>query len=238
MTTQISLGNIIVDVVQKDIQNIHLSVYPPSGKVRISAPLRMDIDTIRVFAITKLSWIKSQQKKLLEQVRETPREYLDRESHYVWGKRYLLKVIEKNAMPTVELKHSTMLLHIRPITSEIKKQSIIDAWYREKLKATASALILKWEPLLGVKVQTLFIRKMKTKWGSCSPSSKSIRLNTDLAKKPPECLEYIVVHEMVHLLEPTHNKRFVSLMDQFMPKWRFYKEELNKLPVRHETWIY
>jgi hypothetical protein len=238
MVTQIKLGDIAVDVVQKDIKNIHLSVYPPAGKVRISAPLRMDIDTIRVFAITKLGWIKSQQKKLLEQARETPREYLDRESHYVWGKRYLLKVIEQDAAPEVELKHSAMLLKIRPTTSDIRKQEILDAWYREQLKAVVSDLIAKWEPLMGVKVQKFFVQKMKTKWGSCSPASKSIRLNTDLAKKPPECLEYIVVHEMTHLLEPTHNNRFIILMDRFMPKWRFYKDELNKLPVRHETWGY
>lgn len=238
MVTQIKLGDIAVDVVLKDIKNIHLSVYPPTGKVRISAPLRMDIDTIRVFAITKLGWIKSQQKKLLEQARETPREYLDRESHYVWGKRYLLKVIEQDAVPEVELKHSVMLLKIRPATSDVRKQEILDAWYREQLKTVVSALIGKWEPLMGVKVQKFFVQKMKTKWGSCSPASSSIRLNTDLAKKPPECLEYIVVHEMTHLLEPTHNSRFVSLMDQFMPKWRFYKEGLNKLPVRHETWGY
>jgi len=238
MVTQIKLGDIAVDVVQKDIKNIHLSVYPPAGKVRISAPLRMDIDTIRVFAITKLGWIKSQQKKLLEQARETPREYLDSESHYVWGKRYLLKVIEQDAAPEVELKHSAMLLHIRPATTDLRKQDILDAWYREQLKAVVSTLIVKWEPLMGVKVQKFFVQKMKTKWGSCNPASKSIRLNTDLAKKPPECLEYIVVHEMTHLLEPTHNSRFISLMDQFMPKWRFYKEELNKLPVRHQTWGY
>ncbi len=238
MIIQIKLGDIAVDVVQKDIKNIHLSVYPPAGKVRISAPLRMDIDTIRVFAITKLGWIKNQQKKLLEQARETPREYLDRESHYVWGKRYLLKVIEQDAAPEVELKHSAMLLHIRPATTDIRKQEILDAWYREQLKEVISALIVKWEPLMGVKVQKFFVQKMKTKWGSCSPASSSIRLNTDLAKKPPECLEYIVVHELTHLLEPTHNNRFIILMDQFMPKWRFYKEELNKLPVRHEHWIY
>ena len=238
MVAQIKLGDIVVDVVQKDIKNIHLSVYPPTGKVRISAPLRMEIDTIRVFAITKLGWIKSQQKKLLEQERETPREYLDRESYYLWGKRYLLKVVEKDAAPEVELKHNKMLFQIRPATTDERKQDILEAWYREKLKEVVPALIAKWEPLMGVKVEKFFVQKMKTKWGSCSPGSKSIRLNTDLAKKPPESLEYIVVHEMTHLLEPTHNARFISLMDQFMPKWRFYKDELNKLPVRHENWVY
>jgi predicted metal-dependent hydrolase len=238
MVTQIVLGDFAVDVVQKDIKNIHLSVYPPAGKVRISAPLRMDLDTIRVFAITKLDWIKRQQLKLREQARETPREYLDRESHYVWGKRYLLNVIEKDAAPEIELKHNKMLLQIRPGTSDGKKQEILEAWYREQLKEVVPLLIAKWEPLMGVKVEKYFVQKMKTKWGSCSPGFKRIRLNTDLAKKPTECLEYIIVHEMTHLLEPTHNSRFIALMDQFMPKWRFYKEELNRLPVRHEKWDY
>ena len=238
MVTQFHLGEIAVDVVKKDIKNIHLSVYPPAGRVRISAPLRMDIDTIRVFAITKLAWIKSQQQKLRAQEREMPREYLDRESHYVWGKRYLLKVEEKDAAPEVELKHSKMILRVRPATSYERKQEILEAWYREQLKEAVPALFAKWEPLMGVKVGKLFVQKMKTKWGGCSPDTSSIRLNTDLAKKPPECLEYIVVHEMAHLLEPTHNSHFIALMDQFMPKWRFYKEELNRLPVRHESWGY
>jgi len=238
MITQVHLGEIAVDVVKKDIKNIHLSVYPPTGKVRISAPLRMDIDNIRVFAISKLGWIKQQQQKLREQERETPREYLDRESHYVWGKRYLLEVVEKNAGPAVELKHSRMLLRVRPGSGEEKKQDIIDEWYREQLKIAVPPLIAKWEPLMGVKVEGFLVRKLKTKWGSCSPGPKTIRVNTELAKKPPECLEYIVVHEMVHLLEPTHNPRFVALMDQLMPKWQFYREVLNRLPVRHERWGY
>ena len=238
MVAQIKLGDMVVDVVQKDIKNIHLSVYPPTGKVRISAPLRMDIDTIRVFAITKLGWIKSQQKKLLEQERETPREYLDRESHYLWGKRYLLKVVEKDAAPEVELKHNKMLFQIRPATTDERKQDILEAWYREKLKEVVPALIAIWEPLMGVKVEKFFVQKMKTKWGSCSPASKSIRLNTDLARKPPECLEYIVVHEMTHLLEPIHNRHFIILMYPFMLKWRFYEDELNKLPVSHANWDY
>jgi predicted metal-dependent hydrolase len=210
MITQIKLDDIAVDVVQKDIKNIHLSVYQPTGKVRISAPLRMDIDTIRVFAITKLGWIKSQQKKVLEQERETPREYLDRESHFVWGKRYLLQIVEKDAAPEVELKHNQMMLRIRPGTSPETRQVILEAWYREKLKEAVPVLIAKWEPLVGVKVGRFFVQRMKTKWGSCSPGSRSLRLNTELARKPPECLEYIVVHEMVHLLEPTHNNRFIS----------------------------
>ncbi|OGA55501.1 MAG: metal-dependent hydrolase [Betaproteobacteria bacterium RIFCSPLOWO2_12_FULL_62_58] len=238
MHTQVHLGDIAVDVVRKEIKNVHLSVYPPTGRVRISAPLRMSLDTIRVFAISKLNWIKQQQKKLREQERETPREYLDRESHYVWGKRYLLKVTENDEPPQVELKHSKMLLRVRPGTGEEKMQSIIEAWYREQLKQAVPPLIAKWEPIMRVKVARFFVQRMKTKWGSCSPVTSCIRLNTELAKKPRECLEYIVVHEMVHLLEPTHNRRFVALMEQFMPKWPFYREVLNRLPVHHERWRY
>ena len=238
MVTQIMLGDITVDVVKKGIKNIHLSVYPPKGHVRISAPLRMDLDNIRVFAITKLGWIKSQQQKLCEQARETPRDYLDRESHYVWGTRYLLTVAERDQSPSVELTHNRMILRVRPGTDEHKKQAILEEWYRARLKQTVTPLIEKWEPLIGVEVKQFFVRRMKTKWGSCNPGAQSIRLNTDLAKKPQECLEYIVVHEMVHFLESTHNARFIALMDRFMPKWQFYRDMLNRLPVRHEHWDY
>jgi predicted metal-dependent hydrolase len=238
MVAEIKLGGIPVEVVKKDIKNVHLSVYPPTGKVRISAPFRMNLDTIRVFAISKLAWIRQQQTKIQDQERETPREYLDRESHYVWGKRYLLKVIEKNLAPAVESRHSQLVLQVRPATGEEKKQAILDEWYRTQLKTAAPPLIAKWEPLIGVKVERCFVQRMKTKWGSCNPASANIRLNTDLARKPRECLEYIVVHEMVHLLEPTHNSRFIALMDMFMPAWRFHREALNRLPVRHETWGY
>ena len=238
MVTQIAFGDITVDVVLKDIKNIHLSVYPPSGRVRIAAPSRMRLDTIRVFAISKLGWIKQQQKKLQGQERDTLREYVDRESHYLWGKRYLLKVIEGNEAPSVALQHSRMLLRVRPGTDAKKKQAIIEAWYRQQLKKAVPPLIIKWEPLLGVKIERFFVQRMKTKWGSCNHGTHSIRLNTELAKKPRECLEYIVVHEMAHLLEPTHNARFVALMGQFMPQWRFYREQLNRLPVSHEAWAY
>ena len=238
MAETIDLGDIKVEVVKKDIKNIHLSVYPPAGRVRISAPSRMSLDTIRVFVISKLGWIKQQQQKFQSQARETPREYLDRESHYVWGKRYLLRVIESDTAPAVELKHSRMFLHVRPGTDAVKKQIIMEAWYRAQLRQALPPLIAKWEPLMGVQVARFFVQRMKTRWGSCNPGARRIRLNTDLAKKPRECLEYVVVHEMVHLLEPTHNARFVALMDQFMPKWQFYRDVLNRLPVRHEDWGY
>jgi predicted metal-dependent hydrolase len=236
MVTKIELGEISVEVVKKDIKNIHLSVYPPAGRVRISAPLRMNLETIRVFAISKLDWIKRQQRKLQEQERETPREYLDRESHYLWGKRYLLKLVESDGAPAVELERNRMLLRVRPGASDEKKQTIVEEWYREQIKQVVPALIAKWEPIVGVKVKRFFVQRMKTKWGSCNHNSGSIRLNTELAKKPPECLEYIVAHEMVHMLEPTHNHRFTTLMDRLMPKWRFCRAELNRLPVKHEDW--
>lgn len=238
MNSRIQLGDIDVDVLHKDIKNIHLSVYPPTGAVRISAPLRMDLDTIRVFALSRLEWIRKQQKKLQEQERETPREYLDRESHYLWGKRYLLKVVEKDAAPSVNLKHSEMVLQVRPGADTTKKGAVLHECYRRQLKGVMLPLVAKWEKKLGVTSKRVIVQKMKTKWGSCNPESGIIRLNLELAKKPPECLEYIVVHELLHLIEPTHNGCFIALVEQYLPKWRFYREELNRLPVRHENWQY
>jgi hypothetical protein len=238
MESQIKLGDITVDVVLKDIKNVHLSVYPPAGRVRIAAPRHMSLDTIRVFALSKLEWIRQQQVKLREQERETPREYVDRESHYVWGKRYLLKVIEIEEPPSIELKHKQMLLRVRPGAGEDKRQALVEEWYREQLKKAVPPLLARWQPLLGVSVERWFVQRMKTRWGSCNHKARTIRLNTELAKKPPECLEYIVVHELVHLLEPTHNARFIALMDRFMPRWQAYRDMLNSLPLRRETWSY
>lgn len=238
MVKQIRLGSIPIEVVLKDIKNVHLSVFPPLGRVRIAAPKRMRLETIRVFAISKLEWIKKQQAKLSAQERETPRELLDRESHYVWGKRYLLKIEEADAPPTVRIKHGTLLISARPKTSKVKRQVVIDRWYREQIREECLPLIAKWERIMRVKVNHLFVRRMKTKWGSCNVTSGGIRLNSELAKKPKDCLEYIVVHEMAHLLEPSHNSRFVALMDKFMPNWAVYRDKLNRLPVRHEDWVY
>jgi predicted metal-dependent hydrolase len=200
MRTRIQLGDICVDVVRKDIKNVHLSVHPPTGRVRIAAPNRMSLDTVRVFAIAKLHWIKKQQRKMREQERETPREYIDRESHYVWGKRYLLKVIEADKPPTVELNHGRMILQVRQGTDIVKRQAILEEWQREQLRRAAPPLIKRWERLMGIEVRRLYVQRMKTKWGSCNHRSGTIRLNTDLAKKPRECVEYIVVHEMLHYL--------------------------------------
>ena len=238
MLEHIDLGNLQIEVLRKKIKNLHLSVLPPLGRVRIAAPGHMDLDTIRVFAISRLAWIKAQQRKMQIQQREAKREYLDRESHYVWGRRYLLKRIELESAPLIELKHSKLVFQIRPGTDEARSQEILDAWYREQIRLAVPELIAKWEPVMRVKVGRIFVQRMKTRWGSCNPATGAIRLNTDLAKKPPECLEYIVVHEMTHLLEPTHNSRFTSLMEFFMPQWQQVRNELNNLPVRHEDWGY
>lgn len=238
MDSQLHLGDIAVRVLRKEIKNIHLSVHPPTGRVTISAPSRMTNDTLRVFALSKLGWIRRQQRKLVEQERESPREFLNRESHYVWGRRYLLTVTESDQPPSLALSHSRMFMRVRPGTDASKKQDLIDEWYREQIRRAVPPLIAKWERLMDVKVERFFVQRMKTKWGSCNPRARTIRLNTDLAKKPRECLEYLVVHEMVHLLEPTHNARFVALMSQFMPKWEHHRERLNQLPVRHEVWSY
>lgn len=238
MTERIELGDITVNVTRKDIKNIHLSVNPPDGEARISAPERMSLDAVRVFAISKIGWIRRQQQKMREQERETPREYLERESHYVWGRRHLLTIQEAEAAPVVRRRLGKLILQVRPGADEETRKAVLDDFYRELIKHEAPAIISKWEPVLGVQVKRLFVQHMKTKWGSCNPIARTIRLNTDLAKKPMECLEYIVVHEMAHLTEPTHNANFIALMDRVMPLWTQYRDQLNLLPVRHEEWGY
>lgn len=238
MLSRIALGTIEADVVFKDIRNVHLTVLPPKGRVRISAPRSMALDTVRVFALSKLGWIKAQRKKMAGQERETAREYLERESHCVWGRRYLLKLVEVDAGPSVELRHRTLVLSVRPHTDTIRKEALLSRWYRDQLKARAAVLVTDWSRTLGLDAPRIHVQHMKTRWGSCSPARRSIRLNTELAKKPPACLEYIVVHELVHLLEPTHNERFKALMRAFLPQWEDRRRELNRLPVVHEDWDY
>ena len=236
MSEHIELGDIRVEVQRKNNKHAHLYVYPPEGRVHISAPLHMGLDALRAFAISRLSWIKAQQRQMRAQPRETEREYLNRESHQVWGRRHLLEVIEVNAAPVVELKHSALVLQIRPGSDEARRKALLESWYREQLRAKLPVLLGKWQPLMGVNVRRILVQRMKTRWGGCNPSTGNIRLNTELAKKPPECLEYILIHELTHLIEPTHSNRFLALMDKFMPHWRQIKDELNRLPVRHEEW--
>lgn len=196
----------------------------------------MDIDKIRVFAISKLDWIRKHQTGFREQERETPREYLDRESHYLWGRRYLLRIHEADAPPELQLTSGKMHLRVRPRSGEAKKRAILAEFYRAQIRAEAAPLIAKWGRVLGVVADKLYVRHMKTKWGTCNPRARSIRLNTELAKKPRHCLEYIVVHEMVHFLDPHHGSRFGRLMDSFLPEWRHYRDELNRLALAHEDW--
>lgn len=235
---RIRLGDISIEVVRKNIKNIHLSVYPPQGKVKISAPLRMDIETIRVFTISKIGWIRKQRIKFQNQERETIRECIPRESHYYLGKRYLLKVVEQNGASKVVLKHNSIELYVRKGASIEKKQDVISQWYRSQLKELVPKYIAALEKKMGVRVAEFRIRKMKTKWGTCNAKAKRIWLNLELAKKPIDCLEYIITHEMVHFLERHHDEKFIAYMDKFLPKWRFIKEELNKLPLGHVEWGY
>jgi predicted metal-dependent hydrolase len=236
---QISISDISIDVIRKNIKNLHLSVYPPTGRVRVAAPLSIDDETIRLFAISKLGWIKRHQRNFAAQDRQSPRQYLDRESHYFEGKRYLLRVTERDAPPKVDLKTTTHIdLGVRPNTTTEQCQNILNAWYRAQLKLKVPTFIEKWEKKLNVQLNDWGIKQMKTKWGTCNIEDKRIWINLELAKKPVHCLEYIVVHEMMHLLERYHNDRFQLLMDKHLPHWKFYKDELNRLPVNHGEWSY
>lgn len=226
------INDMDIEVVLKKIKNVHLSVNPPIGNVRVSAPDNMSMDAIKSYVVSKLNWIRKKQNKFKSQEREATREFIDKESHFYNGKTYLLKIIEADSPPKVKLNYSQIELYVRPGSSKEKRQNVIETWYRQQLKQKVGELISHWEKKIGVLVAAFVIKKMKTKWGSCSPHNCTIRINLELAKKPAECLEYIVVHELVHLLEPSHNERFVSMMDKHMPKWRFYRDELNHLPVR------
>ncbi|ADB15818.1 protein of unknown function DUF45 [Pirellula staleyi DSM 6068] len=236
MSEVLQLGDLAIELIQKDIKNVHLSVHPPHGRVRIAVPKNMTRERVRVFAISKLAWIRQQQKKLREQARESRREYSERESHYVWGKRYLLTILEKNEPPKIELLHRKLRMTVRPVTDEVQRAALLEGWYRELIRQRAPDFIERWQKQLGVEHSKFFVRRMKTRWGSCNPVRRTIRLNTDLAKKPIECLEYVIVHELMHLLEPTHNARFVRLMNHHFPSWQQCRNLLNRLPVRHEDW--
>ena len=204
----------------------------------MSAPLRMSDETLRVFLVAKVGWIRSQQTKLQEAQRESPREYIDRESHYLWGSRLLLKVKEEALPTTVEVKSRQLILQIRPGSTLESREAVVNAWYRDQVRRVAEPFMAKWEKKLNVRANSLFIQKMKTKWGSCNTAKKNIRLNTELGKKPKECLEYIVVHELVHLLEPSHNAKFQELMDTHLPNWQALRSQLNSSPLAHSDWKY
>lgn len=237
--TQITISNIKIDLVHKEIKNIHLAVYPPTGRVRISAPFKVNEDTIRLFAISKLGWIKRNQRKFEKQERQTKREFKNRESHYYNGKRYLLNIIEHDFPPKVTLQSKTYInMFVRKGTTIAKRNEVMNEWYREQLKKKIPVLIEKWEKKIGIKVKDWGVKLMKTKWGSCNNKERRIWLNLELAKKPVHCLEYIIVHEMVHLFERHHNERFLYYLDRFFPNWKKIKNELNRFPVSHANWKY
>ncbi len=233
-----TLGDIDIELTQKVIKNIHLSVMPPDGHVRIAAPLNLSTETIRLYAISKLSWIKKQQKKIRSQQRESNRLFINKETHYYQGRKYMLKIVPTTGVPKIILNKSTIVMHISENSTPEKRQEVMNEWYRAQLKNIVEKMISVWESKIGVTAIAWRIRSMKTKWGSCNTDHKSILLNLELAKKPLHCIEYIIVHELIHLIERRHNDRFISLLDRHLPNWRHYKEELNKLPVSHPGWEY
>jgi len=236
---QIEVANIEIDVVRKDIKNLHLAVYPPNGRVRIASPLRIDDEAVRLFAISKLSWIKKHQAKFLQQEREKKREYVNGESHYFQGRRYLLNLVPSTSNPKVKIRNGSQLdLYVKKDASTEHKEKIMTHWYRKELKSQIPGLIAKWEQKIGVQVKDWGVKKMRTKWGVCNIEAGRIWINLELAKKSKNCLEYIIVHEMVHLLERHHNDRFISHMNRLLPHWRLLRDELNKAPLSHVDWEY
>ena len=236
---QITVGEFVIDVVRKDIKNLHLAVYPPDGRIRIATPLRIDDEAVRLFAISKLPWIKKRQANFHSQERQSARDYVSGESHYFNGKRYLLNVIYQNSTPKVEIKNKTRIdLYVKEGCSLEQRRKVMIEWYRSELKKHIPALVSKWEKTIKVQLNDWGVKQMKTRWGTCNVSTKRILLNLELAKKPLCCLEFIIVHEMVHLLERLHNERFIAYMDKYMPNWRFYKEELNRYPLCETRRIY
>jgi predicted metal-dependent hydrolase len=236
---QITVNGFVVDVVRKNIKNLHLAVYPPNGRVRVAAPLRVNDEAVRLFTISKLTWIKRQQTKFAGQERQSAREFVSGESHYYQGHRYLLNVIYLDGPPQVSLRGNKILeICVRPGSDTAMRERVLLTWYRQCLKEESALLIAKWEAIIGIKVDEWGVKQMKTKWGTCNIKARRIWLNLELIKKPVHCLEYIIVHELVHLLERHHNERFVAYMNNFMPLWQYYREELNRAPLGHEEWDY
>jgi predicted metal-dependent hydrolase len=231
MSDVIQLGEITISMAFKAIKNVHLTVHPPDGQVSLVAPLGTRPDVARAYAISRLGWIRQQQAALGAQARETPRQYVERESHYLWGRRYLLRVAESEGKPFVALDHKRITLTVRPGSDAAKRAQVLHEWHKGLLHAVVPGLLVQWQPRLGVQVSGYFLQRMKTQWGSCNTVLRNIRLNTELVKKPKDLLEYVIVHELAHLLEPTHSERFVALLDTHYPTWREARAELNELPL-------
>ena len=237
--TEITVSGLEVQVIRKAIKNLHLGVYPPNGRVRVAAPLRVSNEAVRLAVVGKLGWIRRQRSKFQEQTRESQREMVSGESHYFLGRRYRLRVIDHEGAGRVVVRNRrTLELHVRRQSGQVERERVLQRWYREQLRELIPPLLTKWAVILGVQPAAWGIKRMKTKWGACNVDAKRICLNLELAKKPAQCLEYIVVHEMMHLLERHHNDRFISLMDQHLPHWRLHRQELNAAPLAHDTWSY
>lgn len=235
----IEVGGIAVEVVRKRIKNLHLSVHPPEGRVRVSAPVRLDDEAVRLAVASRLAWIHSKRKAFAEQPRQPRREMVSGESHYFLGRRYRLRILEENAPSRVSVKgNSELTMHVRPGAGREKREQILNEWYRRRMKELVPELIEKWQPAMGVEVADWGVKKMKTRWGSCNTRDRRIWLNLELVRKPPRCLEYVVVHEMAHLLERRHNDRFRSFMDRFIPQWRHHRDELNGTLLAHGEWTH
>jgi predicted metal-dependent hydrolase len=231
MADFIQIGPLKIELTKKDVKHVHLSVHPPEGRVSLVAPRSTRTEVARAYAVSKLAWISAQQEKLRSQARETPRAFVERESHYLWGRRHLLAVRHVDEPPGVKLDHKRITLTVRPGATKAKRAQVLHEWHKRQLHAVVPDLIAKWEPRLKVKVAGYFLQRMKTKWGSCNHEARHIRLNTELVKKPRDLLEYIIVHEMAHLREPNHSVRFLALLDEHYRGWREARAELNELPL-------
>ena len=233
----LTVSGIDVDVIYKDIKNLHIGVYPPLGRVRVSAPEQLDDDNVRLAVVQRLPWIKRQQQSMLEAERQSQREMVTGESHYVWGVRYRLKVIERSGSAHVEVDGDRLLLYVPAGVSVEDRRDLLSKWHRAQLREQLPEIIAKWEPKIERTVPKWSIRRMKTKWGSCNRETGHIWFNLELATKHPSCLEYIVVHEMAHLIERGHGERFTNLMDKLLPDWRARRDLLNAAPLAHEEWV-
>lgn len=235
----IEVSGIPVDVVRKDIKNLHVAVYPPLGRVRVAAPVWLDDEAVRVAVVSRLSWIRRQRRRFEQQVRQSSREMVTGESHYFQGRRYRLDVQERAGNPKVEvLGNRTLKLMVPSGTDTAARQRLLERWYRRRLSSQLPPMVQYWEGVVGVRVAEWRIKRMKTRWGSCNAEARRVWLNLELAKKPSRCLEYVLVHEMVHILERNHTQRFQKLMDRAMPDWRRRRDELNRAPLAHEDWQY
>ena len=237
MQKDIQFKEISIKVIRKDIKNSHLSVYPPNGRVILVTPKKTRYEVARAYAVSKIKWIRTQQAKFKGQIREYPRKFINRESHQLWGRYYLMKVDYKNEKPSVTLSNKYIVLTVRPGFGLIKRAKVIHDWHKTLLNSFIPLLIKKWEKKLNVKVSNYSLQKMKTKWGSCNKASARIRFNTELVKKPKDLVEYIVVHEMIHLIESKHNDRFIKILNKYYPFWRDARSELNKLPLAAEFFL-